>query len=226
MMRRLPADKYNIAWFKLAEFVVRKEKERALALYRLLVHSLHDEALAHQLEGDLLLAFSDPKAVDAYQKAARAYQENNRTIQAAAVYEHIISLKSGCLITLKSLVDAYYHLNQKPKLYYFARLLIKGYLQEARIVEVDSLLAELCATSNESLQARLYEEIILAHLELPPKKRVLPEHRINEYLEFVLDYALLDQDQTSLPQFLTKLEAVSAEYWTHAQTYLKQYCKS
>ena len=68
--------KFNVAWFKLAEFVGRKEKERALGVYRLLSHSLPDDAFAAQLRGRFLMAFYDEKAVDAYVKAARLYEKN------------------------------------------------------------------------------------------------------------------------------------------------------
>ena len=77
-MRQVPSDKYNIAWFKLAEFVSRGEKERALGLYRLLTHSFDDRALTYQLEGDLLLSFNDDSAQDRYRKAAEEYRQSER----------------------------------------------------------------------------------------------------------------------------------------------------
>ena len=92
-MRQLPSDKYNVAWFKLAEFVGRGEKERALGLYRLLVHSFNDQALALQLEGDILLSFNDMNALEKYGSAALLYQERGRFIEAVAIYEHMIMLK-------------------------------------------------------------------------------------------------------------------------------------
>lgn len=88
-----PTDKYTIAWFKLAEFVTRKEKERALGIYRLLVHSLHDDALALQLEGDLLLSFGDEKALEKYTKAAEAYTNLGKHVHAAGIYEHCLALR-------------------------------------------------------------------------------------------------------------------------------------
>jgi tetratricopeptide (TPR) repeat protein len=88
-----PVEKFNVAWFKLAEFVGRKEKERALSVYRLLSHSLPDDAFAAQLEGDLLMAFLDEKAVDAYQKAARLYEKNGQCDHAAFLYEQMLVLK-------------------------------------------------------------------------------------------------------------------------------------
>lgn len=80
-------EKYTVAWFKLAEFVWRKEKERALGLYKLLAHSLHDTALIAQLEGDLLLAFNDKKGLYAYERAAMLYEKQERFACAIALYE-------------------------------------------------------------------------------------------------------------------------------------------
>jgi tetratricopeptide (TPR) repeat protein len=86
-------DTVNVAWFKLAEFVSRKEKERALGVYRLLAHSLPDDAFAAQLEGDLLMAFYDEKAIDAYKKAARLYEKKGQLDHAALLYEQMLVLK-------------------------------------------------------------------------------------------------------------------------------------
>src|SRR5437899_218534 len=92
-MRYFPSDKYNVAWFKLAECVSRGEKERALGVYRLLAHSLNDSAFARQLQGDILLSFNDVAgAVEHYRTAATLYQQDERLLEAAAVYEHIVNL--------------------------------------------------------------------------------------------------------------------------------------
>lgn len=89
-MRYLPSDKYTIAWFKLAECVSKGEKEKAFGVYRLLMHSLEDQAYAYQLEGDLLSAFQDDRAVEKYAKAAHIYHLNNRYKEAAALYEELM----------------------------------------------------------------------------------------------------------------------------------------
>lgn len=92
-MKQLNSDKYNVAWYKLAEFVVRKEKERALALLRLLTHSFNDQALKEQLEGDLLRSFDDHKnASDKYFNAAQRYSREGKAIDSAALYELLMSL--------------------------------------------------------------------------------------------------------------------------------------
>src|SRR5580700_10433765 len=86
----IPADKYNVAWFKLAECVSRGEKERALGVYRLLAHSFDDRAFASQLEADIFYAFDDKvMAKDRYDRAITLYKKEKRFLEAAAVGEHM-----------------------------------------------------------------------------------------------------------------------------------------
>lgn len=92
-MKQQPSESYSVAWFKLAEFVSRGEKIRAMGLYRLLAHSLDDQALILQLEGDLLRSFDDHKAVERYERAAQSYKASGRLMEAVSVYEHLIVMQ-------------------------------------------------------------------------------------------------------------------------------------
>lgn len=60
-MRQLQEQKQTVAWFKLHQFIVRGEKEKALSIYKLLSLSIDNEAFNYKLEGDLLRAFDDNK---------------------------------------------------------------------------------------------------------------------------------------------------------------------
>lgn len=115
-MKQFPSEKYNIAWFKLSECVARGEKERALGVYKLLVHSIDDRAFAHQLEGDLLLAFEDEGATSKYVQAAHLYKKNQRFVEAAAVYEHLLVLEPDVEDHVVGLVSLYEILNFSEKL--------------------------------------------------------------------------------------------------------------
>jgi len=106
-MKETSSEKYSVAWFKLAEFVGRGEKERALGLYRLLVHSFEDRAFAYQLEGDLLLSFNDQEAQDRYMQAARLYQEDGSMLKSAAIYEHLLFLEPDNSFYKQQLVALY-----------------------------------------------------------------------------------------------------------------------
>src|SRR3989339_170090 len=114
-MKLLSSGSYNIAWFKLADFVARGEKERALNVYKLLMHSIADEAFAYQLEGDILLSFHDDKAIDRYNFAAKLYKKNGDYQKAIAMYEHILSLKDN-ITTMEALLQIYEFLSDHIKI--------------------------------------------------------------------------------------------------------------
>src|SRR3989338_10235403 len=105
-MKLLSSGSHNIAWFKLAEIVSRGEKERALSVFKLLMHSISDPAFAYQLEGDILLAFDDDAAIDRYHLAANLYKKNGDYQKAIAVYEHVALFKNDLKI-LEALLDVY-----------------------------------------------------------------------------------------------------------------------
>ena len=95
-MKHVSPDKYSIAWFKLAECVARGEQARAFGVYRLLSHSFEDKAFAHQLAGDLHLAFNDTEAAVAkYEQAAQIYKKDGRHSEAEAVYGHLATINSS-----------------------------------------------------------------------------------------------------------------------------------
>lgn len=91
-MKLNSSEKSSIAWFKLSEFVMRGEKERALTIYRLLMHSIGDEAVAAQLKGDILSYFSDTDAVHAYCQSAELHNKNNNIFHALESYREALTL--------------------------------------------------------------------------------------------------------------------------------------
>ncbi len=105
----------NIAWFKLAELIARKEREKALNVYRLLSHSLEDKAYALQIEGDILKSFDVRDATEKYQQAAFLYKKEQRWVNAVGIYEHLISRDPENLEFLAALVDAYAKLDWEEK---------------------------------------------------------------------------------------------------------------
>lgn len=91
------SNQYNasVAWFKLADLIARKEREKALSVYRLLSHSLHDRAYVLQLEADILWSLDDRGALERYRQAAFLYQKDKRWVEAVAVYEHLLIIDSN-----------------------------------------------------------------------------------------------------------------------------------
>lgn len=91
-MKQNQTDKYCVAWFNIADYVLRGERERALGVYKLLAHSINDPALALQVEGDILWAFNDSDALEKYLSAAELYVNHKRFDKAIALYQQILLL--------------------------------------------------------------------------------------------------------------------------------------
>ena len=83
----------SIGWFKLAEYVERGEKERALGIYKLLALSINNKAFAYQLEGDILLAFDDQLAKEKYFQAAEYYLKQNQITALVGTLQHLVLLE-------------------------------------------------------------------------------------------------------------------------------------
>ncbi len=96
-----------VAWFKLSELITRKEKEKALSLYRLLSHSLEDKAYALQVEGDILWSLEDKDALEKYTQAAYLYKKEKNLASATAVYEHLLTLQPHEFDYLSKLIIFY-----------------------------------------------------------------------------------------------------------------------
>jgi len=97
----------SIAWFKLAELIARKEREKALNVFRLLSHSFNDRAYTLQLEGDILFSLHDRGAPEKYKQAAFLYQKEQQWVYAIALYEHLLSLDHANPDLLAELIHAY-----------------------------------------------------------------------------------------------------------------------
>ncbi|MBU4269489.1 hypothetical protein KJ644_01515 [Candidatus Dependentiae bacterium] len=104
-----------VGWFRLAELVTRREKEKALSLYRLISHSFDDKAYVLQVEGDILWALQDENALEKYSQAAYLYKKEKKFLSAAAIYEHTYLLKPENINNIKSLILIYLLLSWPEK---------------------------------------------------------------------------------------------------------------
>ncbi len=216
-MRQLPADKYNVAWFKLAEFVVRGEKERALGLYRLLVHSFDDAALAYQLEGDLLLSFHDGAAAkEKYEYAAQKYAQAHRFIESAAVYEHLISLASDCQDYHEQLLLLYKKLNYDARLLVVLKQVGELLVKKGRTEDLITTLEQYESCLNPQQRADIYGFFTLLLVEHKNQQAT-----IELYLEKTAELLLASDDTQQIPAFLMKLDALNTKYYQKVVHYLK-----
>jgi len=213
----VPNEMYTVAWFKLADFVMRGEKERALGVHKLLMHSVSDTALSYQLEADILLAFDDHDAIDKYHVAANLYKKSGRYKQAIAVYEHVATFKQEPTI-LDALLDVYLVEHKFALLLDVFERFAHIHVQNANIGLIINKLHLLSAESSPLLLGRLYVRfsyVLLSYANLAPN--ALP------YIQQAILY-FQDAPNASIEEveyFLEKVKAVQPALYTKANAYYR-----
>lgn len=185
-MKHVSSERTSLAWFKLAEFVTRGEKERALSIYRLLAHSIKSEALAAQLEGDLLQAFQDDRALEAYRRAALLYQREDDTVQAILLYEQISTLDPRQDDILQTLIEWYQRLGDQVRCTEAACRLIALFVQQQRFIEAHDMIVQLMIS--EEYKAVLHEKFVISLLTTETGKH--EERLLKSHIALAMDYFL------------------------------------
>lgn len=210
MRQSVSMDKYSIAWFKLAEYVSRGEKERALGIYKLLSHSIEDQAFARQLEGDILWSFNDSGAAERYHEAAQLYKKDQRVLQAAALYEHLVALHPDSILYLTHLVDLYSSLQIKSKIIGHGKHLFQQLIRAGELESASDLITKCEAYVVDAVG--WHETLFFALLKKPSAS----EEICCFHLQKVLDGLSND----ALDNFLTHVKAKSERYYQWACAYV------
>lgn len=223
-MRTFASESYTIAWFKIADFVARGEKERALNVYRLLMHSVSEPALSYQLEGDILLAFDDDAAIDRYHVAANLYKKAGKIPQAISVYEHVALFKEDEKI-LEALLDSYLTIqNMTGFLESFTRL-SKICLQQEKKDFVIQLLHRYTILIDDVTQALLHARFVRSLLLYDKQLSDVSSH-VKHTLDLFLDALGADtMHEKDLQKFLSDLKSLHDDEFEKAQRYLSQNCE-
>lgn len=217
-MRQLPSDKYNVAWFKLAEFVSRGERERALCLYKLLIHSFDDYALAAQLEGDILLAFNDIQAAcQRYREAATLYVQSKKLIEAAAVYEHILLLDTQSQEDLLQIISLYEQLLINSRLYVHIKCLCSTFVQTNQIDKLEEFMQVWEKKITDVEVTELYNSITVALIKNNSDAKI-----VRLFLKKSLDFLMVCDNKTTLQTFLSTIEALHQDYYFDATMHMQE----
>ncbi len=218
LIDKFALEKCNVAWFKLAEFVGRKEKERAIGVYKLLSHSLPDDAFAAQLEGDLFLAFNDEKALNAYQRSAYLYEKNDQIMHAAFVYEHMLGLRPDNKEYLIQALRLYGAIKNDVKIARCARQLVRLLIKNDSL-EAHGELIENLACSIE-YQWYVQESAVLALIEFHPDKT----EYISDYLAMIIRASDNKIDYTQrLSLFFAKISSLNNLWYERARALVSSY---
>jgi tetratricopeptide (TPR) repeat protein len=208
-MRHLPADKYNIAWFKLAECVSRGEKERALGVYRLLSHSLEDEAFVYQLEGDILLAFGDSLgAIQRYKHTLQVYKRDERFVEAAAIAEHIFQITEEKLTYAHQLVVLYSQLCMHAKAWEYRMYVVRFYGTAGNF---DAAIAMLDTLAHDDVYEQYYTRKELFFSMIVYNK--VPRDVLITQGNKVIDLMCMLDDHHESQQFFIALEAADVDLY-------------
>lgn len=144
----------SIAWFKLAELITRREREKALNVYRLLAHSFERKAYALQLEGDILWSLDDKAALEKYRQAAFLYHKEKQWVDAAGICEHLYTMNPHDVEILSHLIR-YYTLLEWPERFSlrindFVLLVEKKIAQEHQfITAIKNIIEDVAAHEEE-----------------------------------------------------------------------------
>jgi len=213
-MKYIQSEKHNLAWFRLAECVSRGEKERAMGVYRLLSHSLGDDALAAQLKADLYLCFNDDQAVKKYLEAANLYKNSKKTIEAIAVYEHLLVLQPDNQRYLFELVNLYRELGMAFKVVDHINELIKN-------KKIDTAI-ELTSKISPSIKcddlADLRINLIIGLISLDK----VPEEKIMDQIKFAVEELISVKDESLMQKFLSELKTLRSDYYKKACGYISK----
>jgi len=208
----MQSDKYTIAWFKIAEYVSRGEKERALGVYRLLSHSFNDDAVARQLEADIYLACNEQeRAIELYRQAIDLYDKTDRCAESTALLEHLILLMPNELQLHYELMNHYGRMRQFTHVYHH----IVAVLQRSKeYAEKIFLLAE---KSNDSLvHIKIVEQLIVAlHSLKYSTDGIMP------YLEKTLDMCMQQGYEDHLQALFSTLNTIDQDLYDYACAYIK-----
>ncbi len=214
-MRLSACESYTVAWFKLADFIARGEKERALTVHRLLMHSVQDEAIQYQLEGDILLAFDDDAALDRYHIAANIYKKAGKIKQAASVYEHVSLFKDDERI-LEALFDVYFLLkNDTAMLDTFSRL-AKVCLQNNKFNLISHLFYRYLLESHDLLHGLLGIRFVRALILYDGTNK-----QLMAYVQQTIDMLEQQSQQEELLTFLSQLEGLDNLLYLQALQYIE-----
>lgn len=228
-MRTFASENCNIAWFQLADFVARGQKERALHMYRLLMHSIEDKAISFQLEGDILASFSDVGATDKYLLAINIYKNSGKFQQAISLCLRAHSFKESIEVSI-----SLFHL------YCLTYNLSKA-------VATFSSLTKLCFQRNAGERAQKVFETFMIETTLFLPSSSLDNLRFSIAAQFVIEllinnsksiktnlYLLQamqlfeqcmrhnDRNGVDLQKFLSELSAINYDFYQQAQNYLCQ----
>ncbi len=218
LMKHIAADqKYVIAWFKIAEYVNRGEKERALGVYRLLSHSIDDPSLVLQLEADILYACDDERCFDLYHKAALDYLKKDKNGQAAALFEQMLLVKPRAIIIRSELVNLYIKLEKNNAAYFHTKVIVQEYIDQKSLLSAYELVAHLIDCFDLEQKIEIYNLFLSFQGNYDSVTKKLKEWAITALCDIAIS-----QNSFALEQFITRINQQHPDFSGFLKKYIGQ----
>jgi len=211
-------ERQSIAWFKLAEFVTRGEKERALSLFRLLTHSFADQAFIKKLEAEILASFDDGQAFSEYIQAAHLYRSKGQPIEAASIYETLVVFQPDRPEYCEKIISLFNELGHKEKTIQYQKQLCSLFLAQDRVDKAIAVFEKMEGLDDVE-KLSFFQAIVFYAV----KNRYPQQTIITAYLHKALEGLLRFSGETELNRFLTSIEALNAVWHKDALAYLLKF---
>lgn len=207
-MKPVLSDKYSIAWFKIAECIAKGERERALGMYRLLSHSIDNQALAKQLEADILLFFADERAQVRYKEAAFLYANQQKFLEAIALYEHLLSVGAPSSELIGKLVEWSFQLSHAEKIRLHGCTLAQQLLEKNEFEEFQRLFEKIIGAAGHDEKT---VSLMLKKIE-HAQAHGMSESQIMNIVQDALDMLMIVMDSKMLQLYISQLEREYPDY--------------
>jgi hypothetical protein len=211
-------ERQNIAWFKLAEFVTRGEKERALSLFRLLTHSFADQAFIKKLEAEILASFDDEQAFSEYIQAAHLYRTKGQSVEAVSIYETLVIFQPDRSEYCEKIISLFNELGHKEKKVQYQKQLCFLFLAQERVDKAIAVFEKMEGL-NDVEKLSFFQSIVLKAVQ----NRYPQQAIITTYLHKALEGLLRFAGEIELNRFLASLEALNAVWHKDAVAYLREF---
>lgn len=216
-MKKIIGEKQSVAWFKLSEFVGRGEKERALSLFRLLTHSLSDQAFIKKLEAEILVQFEDEQALPIYVHAAHLYRLKGDLVEAVSIYETLVTLEPERTEYLEKVVTFFHELDNQSKRISYQKLLCQAFLAKGWLDKSAQVFEKINTSFNGIEKLSYHQAFVVSAL----KNRYPQQEAITSHLEKALDGHLRFSPAAELSQFLVTVQELNAVWHKDAVAYLQ-----
>ncbi len=205
----------SVAWFKLAEYVGRGERERALNLYRLLTHSLVDQAFIKKLEADLWIAFDAKEAEECYKSAAYLYKIAGKHTEAFLMYQLLCERYGPTLHYLEQCFELAAFLELDAKKHFFVKKLMAELVEKGAFVRALSLFQLYEKVLSNSEKIKFYRHFVIVALRCGYDDPSV----IQDYTQKMITLSLKQHEGGQVHHFLNDLQPLHEGLYKHAVHY-------